>query len=180
MTQYFKGDELEIKFFESAKQIFDDLSLQKDLFLDDAYDCQAFGDIIYNNNLSPLANAINSLVFRESFNEVFSQFELSGSFESYIEVFKKVFGDDVGITFTVPSEGRLQIDIEAEDVILFDAVARRIVSDAYVFDEIIDYENDNLAFQSLKGFQTQYELEQMLFELVPNGIFTEITLSLGA
>jgi hypothetical protein len=79
----------------------------------------------------------------------------------------------------VPGDGRLQIDIIAEGVDLNDAVARRIENNQYVLDELIDYEDDNIAFQKIKGFQSQYELEQMLFEMVPAGVFTEISLTLG-
>ena len=179
MTQYFKGDATEIKFDEGLKDTLDTLSAQKTLFFEDAYDCQAFGDIIFSNNLAPLANAISQEIFRDAFNEVFQNFEVAGSFESYIAVFKKIFGDDVDIEFVIPASGRLQINITSTDVVLYDFVGRYIENNEYIFDEIIDYEGDNIALQTIKGFQTEYELEQMLRELVPVGIFTEITLSVG-
>jgi hypothetical protein len=179
MPQYFKGDSLEIKFDAAGEVLISNIALQLDAFLADAYESQPFGDIIFADGRSPLANAISQDIYRETFNEVFSQFSVAGSFESYISVFGKIFGDSVDITFTVPGDGRLQIDIIAEGVDLNDAVARRIENNQYVLDELIDYEDDNIAFQTIKGFQSQYELEQMLFEMVPAGVFTEISLTLG-
>lgn len=177
--QYFKGDDTEIKFDESAKTTLDNLGLQFDDFLADAYNCQAFGDILYDNNLSPLANAIKKEVYRTAFNEVFANFIVAGTFESYIAVFGKVFGAEADVTFTVPAAGRLQIGIVADGIELSEAISRTIVDNEYVFDEIVGDDFDNIMFQTIKGFQSQYELEQMLFEMVPQGVFTEITLTLG-
>lgn len=179
MPQYFKGDALEKKFYNSGEPISSQLSLDKDEFLDGAYEAAPLGDLIFDDDRSPLSNAIPKDIFRLAFPEIFEAFVNVGTFESYITVFEKIFGDDVGITFTVPGPGQLQILIEAEGIEFYDFVARRIVDNAYVFDEVIDDEGDNLVFQTIKGFQSQYELEQMLFEMVPAGIYTEITLTLG-
>lgn len=83
------------------------------------------------------------------------------------------------MTFTVPAVGRLQIDIVADSVVLENFISRDIVDDAYVYDTMITQGGDNIVFQSVKGYETQEELEQMLFEMVPDGIFAEITLTLG-
>jgi hypothetical protein len=84
------------------------------------------------------------------------------------------------VDFTVPAPGKLNIDIEAAGVELADFISRYIEDNTYLFDEVIDDEGDNIVFQSVKGFQSQYELEQMLFEMVPAGIFTTISLTIGA
>lgn len=177
--QYFKGDALEKKFYESARQLFDDLSSQKDLFDAGAYETAPLGDMIWEPGLSPLSNAISKSIFRLAFSELVEAFVDCGSFEAYLTVFRKIFGDDVTVTFTVPAPGKLVIDIEAEGVELTDFVARLIEDNAYVFDEVIDYDDDIIAFQTIKGFQSQYELEQMLREMVPGGVWTDISLTLG-
>lgn len=177
--QYFKGDDNEKKIYESGKPILDNLSLQKDEFLEDAYAAAVLGDVLYDSKRSPLANAIAKNIFRISFSEVFAAFVVAGTFESYITVFKKIFGDDVGISFTVPAAGKLNIDITATGVELSPFVARKVVDNAYVFDHVVDDELDQIVFQTIKGFTSQYELEQMLFEMVPAGIFTNISLDLA-
>ena len=178
--QYFKGDELEIKFVETGEPIISQVSGQLDLLEAGAYTCPALGNIIYDNSLSPLSNAILKSIFRETFNDLFASFVGAGTFENYISVFKKIFGDDVEVVFTVPAAGKLNIDITAAGIELSNFITRYIVDNEYFFDEIIDGVSDNIAFQTVKGFETQYELEQMLFELVPGGIYTEISLTLGA
>lgn len=179
--QYFKGDANEIKMADVGIDLIDDLSFQKDEFFDDAYACAILGELLFDSQRSPLSNAIKREFFRTSFSEIVDSFITGGTFEAYITVFKKIFGDDVGITFTVAAAGKLNILIEAEGVELVNFVSRTIVDNAYVYDEIIEeLTGDNIVFQSIIGFQSQYELEQMLYEMVPAGIYTVITLELGA
>lgn len=178
--QNFKGDETELKFVESGRPTLSQLSANKDDFQTGAYEAAPLGDILFDDLRSPLANAIQKSIFRDAFKEIFDAFVKVGTFEAYLTVFSKIFGDDVVVDFTVPAPGKLQIDIEAAGVELADFLARSIVSETYIFDEVVDYTPDNIAFQTIKGFQTQYELEQMLFEMVPAGIYTEISLTLGS
>lgn len=177
--QFFKGDAEELKFYESGKVIFDLIDVQKNLFATGAYNAYDLGGVIYDLKKSPLSSAIKRETFREAFAEIFSAFKNSGTFESYIDIFTKIFGDTVTIDFTVPGPGKLNIDIVADGVLLYDFASREIVDNDYVLDEIIDDEGDNIAFQTVKGFTSQYELETMLFELVPGGIYTTISLSVG-
>lgn len=178
MTQFFKGDATELKYYQSAQPTIDSFTSQKQNFFDEAYAGFVLGELMFDNDLSPLANAIPRTIFRETFDVVFDAFIVSGTFESYLTVFRKIFGDDVGVVFTVPAPGKLMIDITATGVVLVNFVARTVVSNAYVYDQMVDELADNILFQSVKGFESQYELEQMLFELVPAGIYTEITLTL--
>lgn len=179
MAQKFKGDETELKFYNSGQPIAALMSDSKTDFFDGAYACAVLGDLLFNERRAPLANAIPQDIFRGSFSEVFDAFLVAGSFESYLLVFKKIFGDDATITFTVPAPGKLQIAIEAAGIELSNLIVRQIENDAYVNYRMIDQEGNAIMVQTIKGFQSQYELEQMLFEMVPDGIYTEITLTLG-
>jgi hypothetical protein len=179
-TQKFKGDELELKMELVASPIMDSIETQLDDFFTDAYTAMPLGDVIFESNRSPLANAIIQDIFRSSFPEIFTAFTVAGTFESYITVFEKIFGADVDITFTVPAAGKLTISILADEVVLSQFVARTIENNAYVYSPMITQDGvDNIVFQTIKGFKTQYELEQMLYEMVPAGIFTEISLSIA-
>lgn len=178
--QFFKGDSTEKQYYNSGAPAFDQIGTQKDAFFAGAYTCFPFGDMIYQTGRAPLTNAIKPEIFREAFSEIFASFLVAGTFESYLTVFRKIFGDSVDVEFTVSAPGKLAIDIEADGVEFFDFVARSIVDDAYVFDEIIEESTgDQIVFQTVKGFTIQYELEQMLFEMVPAGIFTAITLTIA-
>lgn len=175
--QYFKGDADELKMDAVSEPIITDLSLQRSLFFAGAYETAPLGDLIFDNNLSPLANAIPRAIFRLAFKEIFEAFIDVGTVEAYITVFKKIFGDNVGLTFTVPAPGKLNVVILAQGFELNTFVARYIANNAYVFDEVVTWDGDNIAFQTLQGLTSEYEVEQMLFEMVPAGIFTTITLT---
>lgn len=189
MPQFFKGDATELKYYNSGLTISDQMSAQKSLFYDDAYACFVLGELLYDNDYAPLARAIPRDIFRESFATVFDAFLTAGSFESYLTVFRNIFGDEVEVEFvadnlTTPPDpllgaGRLQINIVAAGFQISNFITRYIENNEYVFDTIIDDEGDNIVFQTVKGFESEYELKQMLFEMVPNGIYTEITLTVG-
>jgi len=177
--QFFKGDDREKKVYYSGAPIAQLLSENKDDFFAQAYACFVLGELIYDNDRAPLTRAIPREIFREAFATIFDAFIAAGSFESYLTVFRNIFGDDVEVEFGVPAPGKLTIDIVAAGVVLSDFITREIVDDEYVSNNITDQDDDQIVFQTVKGFQSQYELEQMLFEMVPDGIFTEITLTLG-
>lgn len=177
--QFYKGDETELKYYNAAAGLMDALSLSRTDFILNAYACFALGDLIWDSNRSPLARAIPRNIFREAFPLIFETFLEAGSLEGYITIFKNIFGDTVEVTFTIPAPGRLQIDIVAAGVVNNDFVSRYIIGNSYSLDEVIDQEGDNIVFQSIKGMESEYEVNQMLFELVPGGIFTEISLTIG-
>jgi hypothetical protein len=177
-AQFFKGDPTELKFYNAGKPALDNYNDEKDAFFEDAFNCFLLGDLLYDTNRSPLANAIPKAIFRESFSTVFDAFLVAGSAESYLTVFRKVFGEDVEVTFNVPGPGKLEIQINATTFETYNFVARRIENNAYVTDQVITQDGDHIVFQTVKGFESQYDLEQMLFELVPDGIWTVITLTI--
>lgn len=178
--QWYKGDAIEQKFYNSAGSVFDNLSGERDTFFEEAYECYLLGDVLWTLDATPLSNAIAKDIFISSFSVIFDAFIVAGSFESYLTVFRKIFGDDVDVTFTVPAPGKLTILIEAQGVELTNFVSREISNDEYVISNLITQDGlDNIVFQTIKGFTSQYELEQMLYEMVPAGVFTSITLELG-
>lgn len=179
MAQYYKGDEPELKFYNSIQPTLAIHSTYKNEFELEAFSCFVLGEILFDNQLSSLTNAIPREIYRETYAQLFEVFRLGGTFESFIDVFKRIFGDDVVVDFTVPAPGKLLIDIEAAGLQLSPWVAKSISGDAFIFDNIVDDEGDNIVFQGIKGFETQEEVETMLFQLVSAGIYTEITLTLG-
>lgn len=176
--QYYKGDVTEVKFQQAAEPQMAALSLSKDDMFEGCYTCYLLGDLIFNQKLSPLANAIVPDIFRQSFNELYESFTLAGTFESYLSVFRKVFGSSVDIEFTVPAPGKLIIDIEADQIELSNWVAKSIENNTFIYSQMLTLDGDRLQFKTVKGFNSQYELEQMLFEMVPAGVFTEINLTI--
>lgn len=177
--QFFKGDDDELKYYNSGSPVLEIFSSDKDDFLQGYSETEPLGALIFDSGRSPLSNAINREIFKTSFKQLFQSFVEVGTFEAYIAVFKKIFGDEATVEFTVPAAGKLNIDITADGIELSNFVARSISNNNYIYDNVVDDEDDQIVFQTIKGFQSQYELEQMLFEMVPGGVFTDITLTLG-
>lgn len=177
--QHFKGDANEVKTYNSARPAFDEIGMQKDFFFDGAFECFALGDIIWQSGRSPLANAIQLSVFRESFFAIFESFQFAGTFESYLTVFRAVFGNDVVVVFTVPAPGKLDIHITATGLQINKLLGRRVDGSGYVFETIVDRDGNHPVGRSFKGLESEYELNQMLFEMVPGGVYTLITLDVG-
>lgn len=179
--QYFKANDAQEKKFDACfAPTISALSLQKDAFMADAYASAPLGDLISVDARSPLSNAISQAIFRLAFGEIFNAFVKVGTFEAYLTVFRKIFGEDVEVVFTVPGPGKLDIAITADDFEEDNFIARYIQDNAYVFDNIVTEAAEQIIFQSVIGFTSEYELEQMLFEMVPGGIYTQITLNLGS
>lgn len=179
-AQYFKGDEVERKVYACVAPIMAEILIQRGLLVSECYQAGDLGDVIYDNNWAPLANAIDKQIFRSTFADLFGSFISAGTAEAYIAVFQKIFGDDVEITFTVPAPGQLGIEIVASGTELSHMLGRHISDNIYLFDDVVTTDGDNISFATIKGFQSQYELEQMLFEMVPEGISTDITLTVGS
>lgn len=182
MVEFFKdNDAEELKYYNSAAPILNQLSNSKSDLYNFAYFTYMLGDLIHESDRSPLAKNIKKTLFRQIFQNLFSSFAYAGSFESYITVFKAIFGESTNVEFTIPGPGKLNILIEPEGVILNNFAVRSIVDDAYVYDNLLTNDwSDKIMLQTIQGVETEYELEQMLYEMVPAGIYTEFTLTVGS
>ena len=78
MSQYFKGDVQELKFYNSGDPVLSGFTMQKNDFWADAYNCYILGEMIWDSARSPLANAIPRAIFRKSFSTIFDSFLLAG------------------------------------------------------------------------------------------------------
>lgn len=180
MPQFFKGDTEELKFYNAGAPALAVITEERSEFYEGAFETFTLGEVIYDLALSPLVNAIPRNVFRTTFFSLFNSFQYAGTFESYLSVFRNVFGSTVDVTFTVPGPGQLNIDIVANGMELYDFIARGLVGTTMVTDNVVTQDGDQIVFQIIKGLNNQYEAETMLFEMVPGGIFTTITLNIEA
>lgn len=179
--QYFKGDAKELMMIGAGLPAMTTVGASLDDFFEDAYETVPLGEMLFDNNFAPLANAIRRDIFARSFKQIFEAFQNSGTFEAYLIVFRKIFGEDVEVTFEVPDPGKLNIAILSTNTEESVFVARQVVSNAFEYNPVITQDGiDTLVFSSILGFTSEYELQTMLFEMVPAGIFTNITLTIGA
>lgn len=182
MQAFKETDEKEEKVVATAFPVLDLISNNRTDFFDGAYEAFPLGDVLFDLDRDPLVGVVTREIFRSSFFAIHQLFTRPGTFEFYLDVFRAVWGDDVEVEFSIPQPGVLQINIQALDVQLNIAMARRIVNNSYVYDEIIlqggDYDGDNLAFQGTQGIKTQNETDTLMFELHPAGVFVQTTLDI--
>jgi hypothetical protein len=177
---FFKGDEQELKMYNSMLGIMQGIGLGLNEYYLGAYEAVPMGEFIYDEERVPLTNAIKREIFIQCFKQIFEAWTFCGTFESYLLVFRKIFGEESSIEFTVPGPGRLQIDIETFGAAINPIVVREISGGSYTIYNLVDDVGDNICAQTTLGIETQYELEKILFSMVPNGIYTEISLTIGA
>lgn len=153
------------------------IALDLDEYYDGCDEAFPFGDVLFDTG-HPLAGVLTKEVFRTSYPAIHELFTRAGSFEFYLSVFRSVWGEDVEIEFTIPAPGKLEINIEALAATGDDALARSIVDDVYVYDELTTDAGDNLIFQGSTGIKTQRETDALVRELHPAGVWVEATLSI--
>lgn len=177
MIQYFKrNDDLEKKVAEVFDPILTSLALERNDFYDESYVAQPLGEVLKNLKRDPMVGVISDEVYVTSFSAIHELFTRPGTFEFYLQLFRKIWGDSVDVTFTVPSPGVLNIDIEAVEAISYRFIARRIVDNAYIYEPVIDDVGDNIVFQGTIGLKTQAEVDLLMKEISPANIFTTATL----
>lgn len=177
MIQYFKrNDDLEKKVADCFDPILTSLSLERTDFYDGANAAQPLGEVLKNLKRDPMVGVISDEVYVTSFSAIHELFTRPGTFEFYLQLFRKIWGDSVDVEFTVPSPGVLNINIEAVEAISYRFIARRIVDNAYIYEPVIDDVGDNIVFQGTIGLKTQAEVDLLMKEISPANIFTTATL----
>lgn len=177
MVQPFKAtDELEERVRNLVLPTLELMSSEKDEFFSGAYESFNLGDVLYNLRRGPLAGDISQEVYRSSYFAIYELFTRPGTFEFYLHVFRALFGESVDVQFTVPSPGVLLINVEALDILLSDILGRDIVNNAYEYIEVIDHDGNNIAGQGSQGPKTQTEMDAIMIEIKPHGIWVQTSL----
>lgn len=176
MQSFNQNDEIEKKVVDVLLPYMEQISDEKDLFFDEAYECYKLGDVLFDLDRSPLADAIQKDFFRTGFYAIHQLFTRPGTFEFYLDVFRAIFGSDVVVEFDIPSPGILNINIEVLELALDLLQARRIEGGIYVYYDLITEGGDNIVAQVPRGPKTQSAIDAVMVELVPQGISVNTTL----
>ena len=155
------------------------LSAERDEFFLEAYSCFLLGEVLYDTGASTISTAMTRDVFRTAFFAIFDSFVEGGSLESYMTVFRAIFGPDVAVVFDVPNPGHLTINIEALNISTEILEGRRIVGNAYQYEPILDSDGEPILAQVTRGIKTQQDMDVLMPELTPDGIFVETTLTIS-
>lgn len=179
-AQKFKGDDLELQMEAVATPVLSRCSASLDDFMENGYTAADFLLMLYDQSRAPFRDRVPRDSFVEFMRAVIPLLPVTGTFEFYIFIVNAIFGQGSGVLFTVPAAGKLQMLVNAASTLVFDAVAREFTDGEFVVSELETSDGDTLAFVGLSGIDSEYELEQLLAELIPAGIFTEITLAFYA
>lgn len=170
--QYFKGDELELKIEGAARTVTDRLVETVAAWFTDAYNSAGLGEILYDNKLVPLTNALARDIFVKNYGAILEKWEYVGSFESYLYVFTQIFGPTTRITFERLAPGALQINITTEQTGLLKWVNR--LGGSYMS----DHNGNNINLLAVYGIGTFYEVHGVLDSLNPAGIYLLVNFKL--
>lgn len=178
MTQNFKGDAFELQMYTAGRQPFDACSITKDDYFEQCYDASDFLLMLYDEGRMPFSQRVPREAFVSFIREAIPNFPFTGTFESYLFILRSIFGSTVEVLFTVAGPGQLEIEVDAGgSTVSFDWVAKRFVDDGFVFDNVVTHDGEQIVLDSIVGIESEGQLIALFGELIPAGIFTEITLN---
>lgn len=178
-TQKFKGDDFELQMEEAGKPAFDRCSVALDEFYEGGFTSEDFLLMLYDEGRMPFSDRVPRDTFTRFIRQAIANAPFTGTFESYIFLLKSIFGENTQVLFDVPAAGKLEMEVSASDTIEFGFTAKEYDDDGNVIlIDMVTSEGEYLEFLGISGIDTQAELEQLLSELIPVGIWTDITLTL--
>ncbi len=152
-------------------------SISKDQFFANGGDATPFLLMLYDQGRMPFSDRVPRESFVEFIREALARFPFTGTFESYIFILEKIFGAGSGVIFDVPAPGKLDMLVNAAASIEFDFIVREFISGEYVISNLVDDQDNQITASGISGIDSEYELKTLLSELIPAGIFAEVTLA---
>lgn len=177
MTQNFKGDALELQIQEAGAEAFDRTELAVDQFLNGAFESGDFLLMLYDSGRMPFSARVPRTSFLAFLKQFLPNAPFTGTFESYLFILKAIFGDRTEVLFDVPAPGKLEMVVNVEASLEFDFEGREFVAGAFQTFTILTDDGEQLQFRGLAGIDSEPELQQLLSELIPVGIYPDITLT---
>ncbi|MBE6457560.1 MAG: hypothetical protein E7011_02010 [Alphaproteobacteria bacterium] len=153
--------------------LFDSLFRQRSTaisnFLQDPYRVQSFLRVA--KNYSDIGGYLTDEQWEKVANYIMFNAEKVGTFNFYIEIFKLIFGDNADIEFNVstPAPGVLEISI----IYVGGGLVDRVSTDGEL--RIVD-DGDKRVVPIINQIITIDNIRGLLSKIVPDGIFTKITI----
>ncbi len=155
--------------------VFDDLddgiNSDLDTFFNQCYSSYLLGEILWENDLDPIAKVLKLDYYQRAFNAIHDLFTRPGTYEFFLSVFRAMWGADVEVYFTIIQPGQLKIEIFGSTPTYNEILYREIVGNFYVYGNIETEDGDSITAQESTGPQTVEELLMIMSELGVNGIY---------
>ncbi len=176
-TQKFKGDDFELQMESAAAPAFDLTELALDAMYDGCYEAHDWLLALYDSGRMPFSDRVPRDSFPAFFQRALENFPFTGTFEAYLFILKSIFGGATEVLFEVPGDGKISILVNAEAAIEFEAEAREYAGGIFQTYQLVTSDGDVIAFRGISGIDSEEELNQLLAELIPVGIFPDIALT---
>ncbi len=180
ITQKFKGDQTELKMEAAATGAFDVCNVGLDDFSEGAYHGAPFLLEMYDSGRMPFADRVPRDSFVAFIEEALVRFPFTGTFESYIFILQAIFGEGSGVLFEVPGPGKIEIAVNAASSLSFDWEGREISGGSAEDFDIVDHLGNQIVFGGVAGIDSESELQMLLAEIIPAGVFAAVTLAFFA
>lgn len=175
MQKFKPNDPIEQKFIDAVMPILDSIGADFDAFYNGLYTCHLLGDVLYDTGRDPMVGVINRELYRTSFFAIHELFTRPGTFEFYLDVLRAIFGQDTPIEFEIPSPGVLEINVPAARYQTFAILGREIIDGVYHYHPIVSSDTaEEILGQGFIGLYTEQEIQGLINELAPNGIYTVV------
>lgn len=171
--QNFNGDSLELKFCGSFDLVFKDMRTALLALLEKSYGDKALGYTLYDAPATPLNSVFERDVFALYYDAIFKSFPYAGSFESYIFILKKLFGEQAGITFEILAPAAIRIEIASDKNTWFkwiESIIQKI--------KISDDNGNIIHFRRALQMTDHYKVRSILNIFKNPGVYIEFNISL--
>ena len=171
--QNFNGDNLEMKFCGAFDAVFDDIKSALTQFIEECYGAKALGYTLYDSGAAVLDGVVARDVFADYYDDIFRQFPYGGTFESYLFILKRIFGEQAEISFEILASAALRINIKSDKNAFFKWV-ESILSETAISDE-----NGNVIhFRWALGDMDYYKVWSVLNIFKNPGVYLEFNIIL--
>ncbi len=176
-TQKFKGDAFELQMEDAAAPAFNQTEHSLDDFYNGCYTSAPWLLALYDEGRMPFSERVPRDSFVTFFKQALTYFPSTGTFEAYLFILEAIFGEGTDIIFDVPAAGKLEILVNAASALSFEFQGREFNGDGYNLFEVVTSDGETIEFRGISGIDSEAELIQLLSELIPVGIFTDIALT---
>ncbi len=178
MTQNFKSDDIELIYQAAGEPAFEITRVSLHEFFEFCFDADEFLLMLYDAGRMPFSSRVPREAFVNFIRQAIPDFPATGTFEVYIFMIDALFGDSATIQFTVPAAGKLAIEVNAPGSSLeFDWVAKEIEGGVTMLTQLATLDGDLFVLNGISGIETEAQLQILLAELQPAGIYTTLALT---
>jgi hypothetical protein len=170
----FKGDPTELKFDNAGRPAMDLIGRDLDDFFNGCYEANPFLLQLYDDRRIPFADRIKREAFLAFIKELFSRYGFVGNVDTHLFVLRAIFGELSEIFFSLPNPGHLELDINATSSLEIEFMGRDLSND---FFNITDHLGNDLMFRALPGIETSAQLALLFSEIMPAGVYYDISLT---